>query len=213
MKQTHHMMVDIETLGTAPNSAIASIGACFFVPETKEIISEFYIVVDTRTCADIGMTIDPETVAWWARQHETARIIFDDPNAVPIQMAMGLFTSYISASAGSKPEEVCVWGNGAAFDNVILQSAYAACKYKTPWSFWNDRCYRTMKNIVPDVKMKRIGVYHNALDDAKSQAIHLCDILHHLGIVKPQIDTETHCPDCGFEWEEHEFAVPKPYCP
>jgi hypothetical protein len=24
---------------------------------------------------------------------------------------------------------------------------------------------------------------------------------------------KNHCPDCGQHWEEHDFGVPRPYCP
>jgi len=46
-----------------------------------------------------------------------------------------------------------------------------------PWYFWNDRCYRTMKSLYPQIPMERDGVHHNALDDAISQARHLMAIL------------------------------------
>lgn len=26
-------------------------------------------------------------------------------------------------------------------------------------------------------------------------------------------DPKEHCPDCGYRWKAHEFAVPAPYCP
>jgi hypothetical protein len=73
--------------------------------------------------------------------------------------------------------EVNVWGNGAAFGNVILRSAYAACGLLPPWEFWNDRCYRTLKNLRPDIKLERSGTHHNALDDAITQAEHAVVIL------------------------------------
>ena len=63
--------------------------------------------------------------------------------------------------------------NGAAFDNVILASAYRRNGTRQPWQFLNDRCYRTMKAQYPAVKMQRNGTHHNAVDDAESQARHL----------------------------------------
>lgn len=66
-----------------------------------------------------------------------------------------------------------LWGNGSDFDNVILASAYRSCNLEVPWKFWNNRCYRTVKALRPDIKIHRSGTYHNALDDAVSQAEHL----------------------------------------
>lgn len=46
-----------------------------------------------------------------------------------------------------------------------------------PWPHWNDRCYRTLKAMRPDVKMERTGTHHNAVDDATSQARHALALL------------------------------------
>lgn len=80
------------------------------------------------------------------------------------------------------PKGVRVWGNGSDFDNVILRNAYAAIGSTYPWRYNDNMCYRTIKNLAPDVKMARQGVHHNALDDARSQALHLIAICNHLGI-------------------------------
>jgi hypothetical protein len=74
-------------------------------------------------------------------------------------------------------QDMPTWGNGSTFDNVILRNAFRACNYEPPWSYWNDRCYRTLKSQHPDVKMARTGTHHNAYDDAVSQANHLLQIL------------------------------------
>ena len=66
-----------------------------------------------------------------------------------------------------------VWGNGATFDNVILSNAYKAAGMEQPWKFWDDRCYRTVKGLLPDIKIERLGTHHNAVYDAMSQARHL----------------------------------------
>ena len=75
-----------------------------------------------------------------------------------------------------------VWGNGSTFDNVILKSAFAACQIETPWEFWNDKCYRTVKAQAKEIKLQRLGTYHNALDDAISQTKHMQAIVDHLGL-------------------------------
>jgi exodeoxyribonuclease VIII len=79
------------------------------------------------------------------------------------------------------PKNVLVWGNGASFDNAILAQCYRAVGMDFPWKFWNDRCYRTLKNLVLDVPFERTGTHHNALDDARSQAIHASAILRRMG--------------------------------
>ncbi len=69
-----------------------------------------------------------------------------------------------------------MWGCGSDFDNVVLANAYTMCGLKAPWNFWNNRCYRTIKARYPEVEFERVGVYHRAVDDARSQALHLMKI-------------------------------------
>ena len=80
--------------------------------------------------------------------------------------------------AANGDRDVELWGNGADFDNTILGSLYDAFGLRKPWSYSRNRCYRTMKNIGigPRKPQVREGIYHNALDDAITQAIHLQDI-------------------------------------
>jgi len=40
-----------------------------------------------------------------------------------------------------------------------------------------------LKGFVPQLKAVRTGTYHNALDDAKTQAVHACQLLKHLKLV------------------------------
>ncbi len=69
-----------------------------------------------------------------------------------------------------------MWGNGSDFDNTLLEEAYRATGIKPPWRFTGNRCYRTVKNLFPDVWVDPVGTAHNALDDATYQANHLIAI-------------------------------------
>lgn len=156
------VMLDLETLGNGPNSVIIAIGAVKF--DATGLGSEFYQVVDPESCVKAGLQMDTSTVMWWMKQSDEARAAFDRPSA-PLIAALADFAHWCGDSV--------VWGNGASFDNTILSNAYRKTGIEQPWKFWNDRCYRTVKNLYPDVKLERVGTYHNALDDAKSQAVHL----------------------------------------
>jgi len=76
----------------------------------------------------------------------------------------------------SDSETVRVWGNGSNFDNVILEHTYRLLNIKLAWKNQNDRCFRTLKKIYPEMKIERCGTYHNALDDAITQAKHAIKI-------------------------------------
>src|SRR6185312_9517141 len=63
-----NIMLDLETWGTTPGSAIRSVGACTFDPFSSEIGEKFYSTVDDGSCFEAGLTVDAGTKAWWAKQ-------------------------------------------------------------------------------------------------------------------------------------------------
>ena len=168
------VMVDLETLGNNSSSVILSIGAVEFDARTGQLGRQFYRVVDPASCEAFGLKMDVSTVLWWLQQGGEAREVFRETAKIPLTMALAEFSMWY-------PEKACLWGNGASFDNVILANAYAACGQKAPWMFWDDRCYRTLKNLLPEVEHERKGVHHNALDDAIYQAEHAIKLLQVLG--------------------------------
>ncbi len=160
-------MIDLETMGTVSNSAIVSIGAVKF---TNKILDSFYCNVDLQSCIDVGLKCDGDTILWWLKQSKQARFSLSiNPNT--LQEALVSLSNWM----GQCYE---VWGNGATFDNVILSNAYFAVGLPQPWHWTKDRCYRTVRNLHPNITHTRKGVYHNALDDAIYQAEHLIKILN-----------------------------------
>ncbi len=166
-------MIDIETLGSSPGSIVASIGAVEF--SDKGLGRQYYGRIDIKTAQAIGLTIDASAVGWWLGQSEEARReLLDSP--FTIQGILSEFSVFVTAG---KYEGI--WGNGATFDNVLLRIAYEKAGIKCPWHYSQDRCYRTLKNLRPDIPLaKRSGTYHNALHDAITQADHIVQILTRL---------------------------------
>lgn len=165
------VMVDLETLGTLPGSVILSIGAVAF-DEFNVEEQGFYTPIRRVDCESVGLKTSAATLKWWKDQSPEARKVLNDPNAVSLSLGLNLFNNYLM----SVDEEVRLWGNGANFDNPLLACAFAAAKIPPAYKFWDERCYRTVKNQFPDVKLARVGTFHNALDDARSQAEHLVRI-------------------------------------
>lgn len=168
------LMLDLETMGSGPNAAIVAVGAVMFDIEAGVIGERFYQVVDLKSAVRLGGEMDPGTVLWWLKQSDAARGAFAAEGAHIAEVLAG-FERFISWN--STPERVRIWGNGALFDNVILASAYRNADLMLPWRFWNDRCYRTVKALYPDIKPDRVGTHHNAVDDAETQARHLIAML------------------------------------
>lgn len=179
------IMLDLETYSTASNACILSIGACFFNENT--IGEKFYQALRYHNQAtSFERRIDLNTVKWWAEQSEEARQVLNDPLAVEFQHGLAAFRMWVLKNAGpqvlsdsARPGDDAVpkiemWGNGADFDCVILGNAFEAAGIRKPWSYSNNRCFRTLKNVVklrPGFGIpERLGVHHNALDDAVYQA-------------------------------------------
>lgn len=173
----NRIMLDLETYGTRPGCGILSIGAVFFSSSTPAPLGpEFYVVVSRESCLKAGLHEDPDTLAWWDKQGSKARVVWDEiKTAPPLAEGLKKFGHWVRDNAAST--SVQVWGNGADFDNPILSACYRATQQAQPWGNYSGRCYRTLKALRSDVKMVRVGVHHNALDDAKSQALHAVNIL------------------------------------
>lgn len=174
-----HIMLDLETLGTASNAAILSIGAVEFRPETSQVTRKFEVIVDPQSCVDAGLKIDVSTILWWLEQDNAAREQFRKPK-IPLQQALHEFSKF--ALIGSNVGSVKIWGNGATFDNVIMANAYQATRLERPWKYYNDMCFRTMKKLYPNVHQDPIGISHRAVDDAEFQARLLMKIFVQAGI-------------------------------
>jgi len=175
------VMIDLETMGTGPLSAIVSIGAVSFSFRRQEIIDRFYSVVDLNSATANGGHIDPDTVMWWLKQSDQARQAISH-GQVHVNVALLKFNEWFCKQNDGNSEEVTVWGNGSDFDNVILASTYEMADIEIPWNFRKNRCYRTVINLYPNIRFFtdhfiRIGDHHNALNDAESQAWHLIRLI------------------------------------
>lgn len=170
-----NIMLDLETLSSRHDAAIVAIGACTFdkyIEGWDMCRATFYIPVIPASSQALGFHVDAKTVQWWVKQSDEARAVLNDPEAVPLVEALEKFASFCHANGPA-----VVWGNGATFDNVILRNAYDRAGIAAPWSYRNDMCYRTLKNLRPDISFEPHGTAHNALDDAVAQARHAEHIL------------------------------------
>ena len=171
-------MIDLETMGSGPTAAIVSIGCVPFDRESLTVgQDEFYTVVDLESSLKAGLTAESSTILWWMTQSEEARTELFSGRRAQLYEALSALRYWMAGLVPAKNDRK-VWGNGTAFDNVILSSAYKAVGLETPWNFWNDRCFRTMKNEFADMPLPdRSGLHHKAVDDARYQAECLVEIL------------------------------------
>ena len=175
MSLQDNVMLDLETTGVSAGCAILSIGAC-----TLDLNNEFYQKISLASCYDRGLKDLPSTLDWWNKQDPAVRTEAFS-GVVALSDVLLSFAMWLE-SLGEKKAKV--WGNGADFDLPILGAAYEACGMEKPWKPYNGRCFRTIKNLYPDVIPNAFrGIKHNALEDAKNQAIHLVKIRNSKGFI------------------------------
>lgn len=179
-----NVMVDLETLGTQPGSVILSIGAVLFDPKLPPgscIGKEFYCVVNQESSIDYAMTVSQDTLDWWMKQSPEAREVLSEA-ADPEQS--NILPDSLQMLADFIPIGAKVWSNGANFDQPLLDVAYDRCALPLPWKYYNSRCYRTLVALYPYEKSIRPPVVcaHNALEDAKWQAVHMVGVAQALRV-------------------------------
>lgn len=165
----NNVMIDIETLGTAANSVILSIGAVQF-DDVGCLGEEFYSNINIDSCLERGLVVEGRTILWWMGQSDEARAALGTGELSLPAALRGLADAF-------DWRDTLVWCNGLSFDLPILDTAYRACKMAAPWAYYNGRDYRTLKNEVDREVFKALEVKpsaaHNALEDAKAQALTL----------------------------------------
>lgn len=158
------LMIDIETLGTAPGSVILSIGAVAFDAVTGEFGEEFYAAIDPQSAVAAGLTMDVSTLKWWMMQSEEARRAAFAGERMIVE-TLSEFGDYVRRIDATR-----VWAKPPSFDLVLLEAAFRSAGISIPWHYRTPRDVRTLLDISGKVAMTGVGVAHNALDDARSQA-------------------------------------------
>lgn len=165
-----HMMVDLETLGTSPSSIILSIGAVTFVPASDFSYEDsIYRELNIR---DQNRTIDTDTIKFWMAQETKPPM----DGICSLEEALADLTLFIETL---RPKHF--WANGTDFDFSLLKNAYDQAGMSIPWGYNDIKDYRTMRKLFRHVPIfEQNPDAHNALSDAKYQAMHLSAILVNL---------------------------------
>ena len=198
----HDFSIDIETLSTAKNAVVLSIGAVYVntIKRHGSIIDfphEFYKVIRINDQLNHGRHIDYDTLAWWLKRDEKVRnVTFEGmpgaPEAVTLDQALydlKAWTLYIS-----KGEDRNFWAKGVGFDGAIIESAFTGpgkmLDHPTfPFRGWQEvRTLERLSGVSVQDQNKRDHPYlhqvceewkHHALYDARYQGAFVADELMH----------------------------------
>src|SRR5574343_1015953 len=94
------VMVDLETLGTRPGSAILSIAAVEFDLSDYSLAREFYIEIDRHDSERAGFLIQEDTLAWWAKQSPEAQRVLNPDAPSSVVDALAGFTEFMAPNKG-----------------------------------------------------------------------------------------------------------------
>lgn len=188
--QYDSLMIDIEALGKRPHGAVVSIGAFFFNQDgCDEPGSEamntpercFYMVLNLQESLDHGFKIDADTLQWFLKQsNEAWSVLLQKGKSLEsVLHALARFFEPQRHQRGTLPR---VWGYPSQYDCVMVEDLYRAVGISCPWDVHRaPRDVRTLLDTVEgmtghtDEHLKSLkpeaGTLHNALDDAKNQAI------------------------------------------
>lgn len=172
------VMIDLETLGTAPNAVILSIGAVMFrrTDAAGFFVGDFYrnLTIDDQLAHG---KIDGSALRWWLEQSDAARARLFDPEPVSAKYVIDDLSDWLTRVPGDL--EFRIWSHGENFDIPILDSLCRSIWGDVAvWRYSAARDTRTLFDAVGmdwDTRMEEVatklgGAPHDALFDAKVQA-------------------------------------------
>lgn len=154
---------------------------------------ESVLMYDDERYRKYPLTRDPETVKWWNDQSPEAQAAFANP--VDLRRGLELFHMWLEEVLTSdaliqshEDQSLRLWANGPQFDVSILEAVYHAVGLPVPWYYRAPRDFRTITDAAgmtrDDFKAFEHGTAHNALDDATSQAMIVCEAYKRLRLVR-----------------------------
>lgn len=160
-------MIDVETLGTAADAVILSVGAVKFDLLSDQFDEEgFYGSISIDSNLDAGRRINEDTLLWWLKQPAAAQAVFHE-NKLSLEQTLVDLSNWLGGRRDWK-----VWSKGPSFDIAMIEHAYKQFGMVPPWDFWNARCVRTYMDLpgAKGISAPDEGIKHNALSDAYQQA-------------------------------------------
>jgi len=164
---TTHATIDIETLGTTPDTVVLTIGGIKFDPMADdELHSQFYYKLDADEQIEMGRTVDEKTLEWWETQPEEIKAEALDPNdRFLVEETLKALNKWLVGVDK-------IWCQGPVFDIGILENLYKQIGLHHNWPFYIIRDSRTLFGLMDKDPRKEMNfAAHNALADAIVQSL------------------------------------------
>jgi hypothetical protein len=168
------LMIDLEGLGTGPDTTILTIAAQAFDPLGNGYYDEKQYYARITLESQETRSIQQGTIDWWATQPAPARDeAFNDQNRIPLDQALDELGKLIWHAKR-------VWAQGPTYDMNILEHAYKSYSKSIPWQFYAVRDSRTVFSLWPG--LPKPPTSHHALEDCRRQIDLLQQTLRHLNV-------------------------------
>jgi hypothetical protein len=162
-----HKMIDFETFGKKPDTAVLSLGLVLFTREA--LLTQKYWVFNTEDQLAAGRTVDPDTMAWWEKQGDAAYAVHAQAREGGVTLKQ--FGEEYHELTKSISKGTLAWARGLDFDFPILEHILASQNVPVPYSYWNKRDYRTLRFMFKiEEGIPKPEIKHHALEDALFQA-------------------------------------------
>jgi len=167
------LMIDLEGLGTGPDTTILTIAAQSFDPLGSGYYDQKYYARITLE-SQATRSIQQSTIDWWATQPAAARDeAFNEEDRISLDRALDELGKLIWKSKR-------VWAQGPTYDMNILEHAYKSYDKPIPWQFYAVRDSRTVFGLWPN--LPKPSTSHHALEDCRRQIDLLQQTLKYLKV-------------------------------
>jgi len=179
LRERHHVMIDVETLGRSSRAPLVSMAAVYFCSTSTDMYREISYWRSGAIAASLAPPFEPDfdTVRWWMQQSDAARQVFTKEPPGALAQTMLHFLSWWEYERINEP---VVWAKPPRFDITIVEHALQTCGLNAPWAHRNVLDMRTLVAALdPSGALKPVdgGTKHDALDDARHQARYVMRLL------------------------------------
>lgn len=193
-------MLDIETLGTEPDSIITELGIYTFSKNESYTPASLHCRIGITDQIRAGRTISSSTLKWHFEKTAVNFLEYIDADKSNIDDALSALKLFVEAEKRKMPGcKIYIWANSPIFDIIILKDLYKSLGYPIEETIFNEDLfeyqtimdYRTIAKLIEKEDLDLIkqeveseseeGSSHNALYDAIHQSKVLMKIAHYLG--------------------------------
>lgn len=164
----NNVMVDIETLGTGPDTVVLSVALVRFNDCAEaEFLHIKFNSQEINQQVEKGRKISPDTVMWWLQQGKDAQAAITETYNTDFKR--GMYAALSQISKFMQPGDI-IWANPPSFDVATLDNLMA--QFDLPAfapEHWNVRDLRTIKKTFGSAPKRPDVVAHDALWDCLQQ--------------------------------------------